>query len=438
MNTRVVPSDTWSKVYLTTACYFSYFVVGTIGAFITTLSMDVDGSDSMKHVHLAMSIKSGALTLGFILNGLVFDKINKRIGVIASLLLIPVTVVPVVLRETGFVLFLSQGLLGFVLSIFEVCTNSLMLDIWSGQVTSPSLMQKLHLLHDLGTFAAPFTANFILGRSFAYSDEPNFSFSKFAFFASTVAAPAIFSGLIHALLFLFELRTSKSVDKVLSTQPVASSFMYHIHTPSDQQNALAMTNIPVSPDVQAECQSGPQVTWKSFFASGLILFFFSGSNQAVFSYGPLVSNGPSDFATIARSHFMMNVSSSVAKILAGVACIFVSTHKLSIFSLFLALISLPPLYIFGNSSLIALQVGSVLFGCSYGVFPQLIISNMDQRQHLTTSSVGLLSFSKNAGSFGYSLLGLVLSKSITAHPGSVLSSLIATFVLLVLFLKKIR
>lgn len=439
MNKVMVPTDSRSKVLFTAACYLSNFVAGAVNSSLWQLFVRFGyGSSSAQNMGYSMLAKSIALILGYVINGLIFQKVNKRIGLIVALLLLPLPVFAIASDARGTLQILFHCSLGFILSMFEVSVNSLVLDTWTGTKKSPGVFLALQVFYGVG-----FSVSTWSGRYFdsVIHDGHLRGFVPYATVTSFLVIPIVISFLFQATLFYLETRKLTSVQTP-STQPVVSNLMYHSRTHNGLVTVIPLDNLSVfkPPNVQVQQQPEPRVTWMSFVTSGFILFMFAGLEQGFYLYLPRLAMALDyeRIATISVSLFAMTLSSLFAEILAIIFCIYVSTSKLSVVSLSLAFAALPFLY-WLNSSTTFIYIGSVLMGLAVGTFPHLVLLTMDQRKHLTVLAVGLLFFAKHAGSIVTALLVSIDSSNVkTVHTIYAVISLLITSTTLVLFLVKIR
>lgn len=431
MKNHMVPIDPSGKIAFTSASYISIFVFEAVVESVLSFLLWLNPESSSETVNWSLFVYSMTLAIGFAVNGFILRRANLRIGMIVSLLLLPLPVIPLVFNvaRAGRIIFCA--LLASFKSIFLVCVNSLVLDTWMGQDKLPSLFLGLQLFYALGKNMPYLTLYYVNANSYEFNRNRADNW-PYASLLLALTFPPVIMGMFNTSLFRNELRKPRW-NHFNNYQPDAPNLTSHDGYVTDAQTEIPLET---SDSPNANVQTEPQVTWRSFVAVCLMLYSSAEVAQDVDFITYSYFNESEDLiVTLTKSLLALNLSAHLAKISAMVLCMHVSTSKLSVYLWSFAFVGLPMIYLTDLASWN--YTGLVFFGFANGVFPILVLLTMNERKHLSVLAVGLFLFAKEAGTI-FAVYIVYFFDQRSDHSWLVFSSLIFISVTLFLFLRIIR
>ena len=395
------------KYILTFAVYFCYFTYGLGFSITGPTLLDVAElvRSSFHEVSFGVVSRSATYCVGALFCGWAFNRINRQLGFVVSLLVSGVALIAIPFVRSLYFFIIAQAVFGFAIAGLDVAGNAWMLEIW--QEGANPYMQGLHFSYAIGMtvgplIAEPFLSPEIRRENSTIISVDNGTTAEFFNLTNATSVADIINAeskieipfaicslaLCLSAVLLFVLYFTSPYTETLrsASQAKVTSSGRHMVDKDEEQSNL----IPV--------ETSKEYFYKIIVLGSMLLCFYSGIELNTFTFLPDFVIYSDLRLTKSKGAYMLSVLSAVFACCRGISIIVatrVKTSHMLYTNMLLIGIGNAILLFFGNSSEQWTWIGLIVMGIGYScVFPG-IYAFLEERINVTNSVCGCFMFASS-------------------------------------------
>lgn len=398
------------KITFTVGIIFSASTIGLVKSFESFLSFFLHENDKFnKH-----EIYSKVLAIRLIvylstlkINGAIFTKLNKQIGLIISLFIL--SFCGIIETEPNVTIkYILSAFIGFVYSVCDVCIYSLILDIWKEQ--SQRFIHVLIFAVDGSGFLMTYFIRYMRFVIFKSESEPEHqlymthrSSQPPTFDYNTSRAvnhlqillvtglPPLIASLV-LLYFFVSFKRRENNLKAKSNLTVISTTQV-IHYANYQPNVIKQ---PFASIDSLTANSSGKISAKIIITSSLLILFASIARDTMgTSIYPIMFDLQVPVSSIAMMVSIITSTYIFANLILALISMRFSPEKIISFFLCFMVIG-SPVFFFLNLNLTSYGIGYVLMSVGFSPVLPSVLAILEKESHVSSLVVGLFLFVRDA------------------------------------------